>query len=119
MVPELIIAPMQTARKALIVQLDWGGMRIRVRADGGDGVFVDLRLGAEGEGASIGGAPRPLTQKDEPRWWSRTIRWRGRPHCWSCAMQAVAWWRARRPRWEAEQCNLMTLIAPERMPSAG
>jgi hypothetical protein len=59
-VPELLIAPMQTARKALIVQLEWAGMRVRVRADGGDGVFADLRLGTEGEGASIGGAPRPL-----------------------------------------------------------
>ena len=55
---ELVIALMQPARKAVIVDLDWVGMRVRVRADGGDGLLADLRLGPEGEGASIGGRPR-------------------------------------------------------------
>lgn len=59
-VPELMIAPMQPARKAVIVELEWVGLRVRVRADGGDGLLADLRLGAEGDGPSIGGKPRPL-----------------------------------------------------------
>lgn len=59
-VPELVVAPMQPARKAVIVQLEWVGLRVRVRADGGDGLLAELRLGAEGEGESLGGKPRPL-----------------------------------------------------------
>jgi hypothetical protein len=35
-------------------------MRLRVRADGGDGLSADLRLGADGEGPSIADRPRQL-----------------------------------------------------------
>src|ERR1035438_9057683 len=40
-VPELYIAPMQAARHAVIIDLEWRGLRLRVRADGGDGLTAD------------------------------------------------------------------------------
>ena len=59
-VPELFVAPMRAARHAVIIDLEWRGLRLRVRADGGDGLTADLRLGADGEGASIADRPRQL-----------------------------------------------------------
>lgn len=59
-VPELFVAPMQAARRAVIIELEWRGLRVRVRADGGDGLTADLRLGVDGEGRSIADRPRQL-----------------------------------------------------------
>ena len=50
--PELLVAPMKVARHAVIVELEWIGFRVRVCADGGDGLTAELCLGADGEGAS-------------------------------------------------------------------
>jgi hypothetical protein len=58
--PELCVAPMRSGRHAAIVDLEWRGLRLRVCADGGDGLMADLRLGADGEGASIADRPRQL-----------------------------------------------------------
>jgi hypothetical protein len=51
---------MQAARHAVIIDLEWRGLRLRVRADGGDGLTADLRLGTDGEGRSIADRPRQL-----------------------------------------------------------
>ncbi len=59
-VPDLLVAPQQTVRRAVIVEVIWVGLRVRVRADGGDGLAADLRLGADGEGQSIADRPRQL-----------------------------------------------------------
>ena len=59
-VPELIVAPIAGARRAIIVDLEWAGLRLRVRAEGGDGLTADLRLGAEGEDGSVADRPRAL-----------------------------------------------------------
>ncbi len=59
-VPELFVAPLQAARHAVIMEANWVGLRVRVRADGGDGLTADLRLGMDGEGRSIADKPRQL-----------------------------------------------------------
>jgi hypothetical protein len=56
-VPELIVMPIAAARRAIIVDLEWAGLRLRVRAEGGDGLTADLRLGAEGDSGSVGDRP--------------------------------------------------------------
>ena len=52
--------PLAAPRRAVIVDVEWVGLRVRVRADGGDGLIADLRLGAEGDGRSIADRPRQL-----------------------------------------------------------
>ncbi|MGH7098377.1 MAG: BREX-1 system phosphatase PglZ type B [Stellaceae bacterium] len=59
-VADLIVAPIAAARRAVIVDLEWAGLRLRVRAEGGDGLTADLRLGAEGENGSVADRPRTL-----------------------------------------------------------
>ena len=59
-VPELIVMPIAAARRAIIVDLEWAGLRLRVRAEGADGLTADLRLGAEGDGGSVADRPRAL-----------------------------------------------------------
>jgi hypothetical protein len=59
-VPELMVMPIAAARRVTIETVEWDGMRLRVRADGGDGLSADLRLGADGEGPSIADRPRQL-----------------------------------------------------------
>ncbi|HUB50436.1 MAG TPA: BREX-1 system phosphatase PglZ type B, partial [Acetobacteraceae bacterium] len=59
-VPELAIAPLQAVHRAIITEVTWDNFRVRVRADGGDGLMADLRLGSDGEGKSIIDKPRPL-----------------------------------------------------------
>jgi hypothetical protein len=59
-VPELTVFPLATARRAAILDVEWSGLRVRVRADGGDGLLADLKLGEEGDGGSIADRPRHL-----------------------------------------------------------
>jgi hypothetical protein len=59
-VPELTVAPFMASRRAEIKSADWVGMRLRVKADGSNGLSVDLRLGSDGEGGSIADRPRDL-----------------------------------------------------------
>jgi hypothetical protein len=59
-VPEIVVAPIAAPRRAVIIVLEWVGLRLRVQAEGGDGLIADLRLGAEGDGASAADRPRPL-----------------------------------------------------------
>ena len=59
-VPELLIAPLAAASRATIVEVAWSGLRVRVRADGGDGMLADLKMGEDGDGASIADRARPL-----------------------------------------------------------
>jgi hypothetical protein len=59
-VPELSVAPLQPARRAVVIDASWVGLRVRVRADGGDGLTADLRLGLDGEGRSIADKSRQL-----------------------------------------------------------
>jgi hypothetical protein len=59
-VAELTVEPLAAVRRAVIVDLEWIGLRLRVRADGGDGLAADLRLGAEGDGLSVADRPREL-----------------------------------------------------------
>ena len=59
-VPELLVAALTGPRRAAIADVEWSGLRVRVRADGGDGLLADLKMGEEGEGASIADRPRHL-----------------------------------------------------------
>jgi hypothetical protein len=52
-VPEMIVMPLAAPRRAVIVDVEWSGLRVRLRAEGADGLLADLKLGADGEGASI------------------------------------------------------------------
>src|SRR5262249_49766286 len=56
-VPELLVAPLRGVRRAVLVEVSWVGMRLRVRADGGDGLTAGVRVGA---GPSIADRPRQL-----------------------------------------------------------
>jgi hypothetical protein len=59
-VAELLVEPLVPARRAIILDLEWAGLRLRVRAEGGDGLMADLRLSPEGDGGSIADRPRAL-----------------------------------------------------------
>jgi hypothetical protein len=52
-VPEMIVRPLAAPRRAVIVNVEWSGLRVRLHAEGADGLIADLKLGADGEGASI------------------------------------------------------------------
>jgi len=52
-VPEMIVRPLAAPRRAVIVNVEWSGLRVRLHAEGADGLVADLKLGADGEGASI------------------------------------------------------------------
>ncbi len=59
-VPELIVMPLTAPRRAAIVDVEWSGLRVRLRAEGANGLVVDLKLGADGEGASIADKAREV-----------------------------------------------------------
>lgn len=59
-VAELAIEPLASGRRAVILDIEWAGLRLRVRAEDGDGLNADLRLGAEGDGGSVADRPRAL-----------------------------------------------------------
>ncbi len=59
-VPEVSVLPFVAPRRITIETAEWDGLRLRVRAEGGDGLFADLRLGTDGDGASIVDRPRQL-----------------------------------------------------------
>lgn len=52
-VPDIFVAPLAPPRRAAIVSVEWEGLRLRVQADGGDGLVADLLLGKEGDGGSV------------------------------------------------------------------
>jgi hypothetical protein len=59
-VAELVVEPLAAARRAVILDLEWVGLRLRIRAEDGDGLRADLRLGAEGDGGSVADRWRTL-----------------------------------------------------------
>lgn len=59
-VAELVVEPLAAVRRAVILDLEWVGFRVRVRAEAGVGLTADLRLGAEGDGGSVADRPRQL-----------------------------------------------------------
>ena len=60
LVPELIVAPLTAVRSVRIESVEWVGMRLRIKADGGDGLSADLRLGSDGDDGSIADRSREL-----------------------------------------------------------
>jgi hypothetical protein len=59
-VPELLVLPIAPVLRVIIETVEWVGMRLRVHANGGDGLFADVRVGTEGDGASVADRPRQL-----------------------------------------------------------
>jgi hypothetical protein len=59
-VAELVVEPLAAAKRAVILDLEWAGLRLRIRAEDGDGLRAHLRLGAEGDGGSAADRPRAL-----------------------------------------------------------
>ena len=59
-VPELLIEPLSRERRVEITNVAWRGLRVRVAVTQGDGLTVDLREGARGEGASLADRARIL-----------------------------------------------------------
>jgi hypothetical protein len=59
-VPELVVSPMAAPHRAVIVDVEWSGLRVRIRTEGADGLVADLMLGADGEGRSIADKPREV-----------------------------------------------------------
>jgi len=59
-VPELIVMPLAAPRRAVIVDVEWSGLRVRLRAESADGLVADLKLGADGEGRSIADKAREV-----------------------------------------------------------
>jgi len=59
-VPELLVMPLAAPRRAVIVDVEWSGLRVRLRAEGADGLVADLKLGADGEGRSIADKAREM-----------------------------------------------------------
>jgi len=59
-VPELLVMPMAAPRRAVIVDVEWSGLRVRLRAEGADGLVADLKLGTDGEGRSIADKAREV-----------------------------------------------------------
>jgi hypothetical protein len=59
-VPDIVVAPLAGARRAAIVTAEWAGLRLRIQADGGDGLLADMLSGVEGEGGSVVAKVLPL-----------------------------------------------------------
>jgi hypothetical protein len=59
-VPELIVMPLAPPRRAVIVDVEWSGLRVRLRTESADGLVADLKLGVEGEGKSIADKAREV-----------------------------------------------------------
>jgi hypothetical protein len=59
-VPELLVMAMAASRRAVIVDAEWSGLRVRLRAEGADGLVADLRLGADGGGRSVADKAREV-----------------------------------------------------------
>jgi hypothetical protein len=59
-VPDILVAPLAGARRAAIVTAEWAGLRLRIQADGGDGLLADILSGVEGEGGSVVAKVLPL-----------------------------------------------------------
>jgi hypothetical protein len=59
-VPEMFVMPLAPPRHAVIVDVEWSGLRVRLRAEGAEGLLADLKLGPDGEGESIADKPREL-----------------------------------------------------------
>lgn len=59
-VPELIVMPLAAPRRVMIVDVEWSGLRVRLRATGADGMVADLKLAADGEGRSIADKAREM-----------------------------------------------------------
>jgi hypothetical protein len=59
-VPELVVRPLAAPHRAVILDVEWTGLRVRLRAEGADGLVADLRLGSDGEGRSIADRPREV-----------------------------------------------------------
>jgi hypothetical protein len=59
-VADLWVEPLALARRAVILDVEWVGLRLRVRAEGGDRLTGDLRLGMEGDGGSVADRAREL-----------------------------------------------------------
>jgi hypothetical protein len=59
-VPEISVTPLAGPRRAAILTAEWERQRLRIRADGGDGLVADILLGAEGEGRSVVAKALPL-----------------------------------------------------------
>ena len=64
-VPELLIEPLSRERRVEITKLEWRGLRVRISVSQGDGLTVDLREGARGEGASLADRGRVLDADGE------------------------------------------------------
>lgn len=58
-VPELLIAPLAPARRAVTLAVKWIGLRLYVTAEGGEGLTAFLLLGPEGQGVPAA-APKTL-----------------------------------------------------------
>jgi hypothetical protein len=59
-VPELLVMPMAAPRRAVIVDVEWSGLRVRLRLESADRLVADLKLGAGGEGPSIADKAREV-----------------------------------------------------------
>ena len=97
-VAELAVEPLAAARRARIIDLEWARLRLRVWAEGGDGLVADLRLGAEGDGGSLAIGRASWTPKGGPAFSSPTIRWPASRRCWCWPMRTERWSRAARRR---------------------
>jgi len=58
--PELILMPLGAQRRPAIVDVEWSGLRVRLRAEAADGLVADLKFGADGEGPSIADKAREM-----------------------------------------------------------
>ena len=85
-VPELLVMPLAAPRRAVIVDVEWSGLRMRLRAEGADGLIADLKLGADGEGPQSRTRLAKSTLMAGPACSCRTTPFKEKRRCWNCAI---------------------------------
>ena len=91
-VPELVVAPMQPARKAVIVQLEWVGCACGSAPMAATACWRTCASAQRAKASRSAASRVPSMRKGARPWSLPTIRSKDRLPCWCYATQAAHWW---------------------------
>lgn len=98
--PVLTISLVAASQRPAILDLEWNGLRIRLRTENADGLMADLRRGPEGEGGSIADRPRALDAEGRTSLLVPMTDWWDRRRSSSLRTLTGRYSPAAEPRWE-------------------
>ena len=113
-VPELLVMPLAGARRAVIVDVEWSGLRVRLRAEGADGLSPISSWALTARVARSRTRPVRSMRTGGPVCSCRTIRLKEKRRCWNCAIRPARWSRRAALSWEVERWRWTNWIACSR-----